>query len=227
MAQAKALEVLYCDEHLIAINKPSGLLVHRGWGADRDVALTLVRDAIGARVNPVHRLDRATSGALLFARTGEMTSAIGMLIAEGRVAKTYQALVRGVPPPEGVIDSPVPRREDGPRVPSVTRFRLLGSSAIERCSLVLAIPETGRLHQIRRHLKHIGHPLIGDVNYGKGDLNRHFRAQYQLHRLALHACTLSFLHPATGAAVRVVAPMPDDLKMPLVALGFGELLDVS
>jgi tRNA pseudouridine65 synthase len=221
------LDVLYVDAHLVVVNKPSGLLVHRGWGDDRDVALTQVRDALGARVNPVHRLDRATSGALLFARTAEMTTALGALFAEGRVEKSYLALVRGVPPSDGVIDSPVPRREDGPRVPAVTRYRLLATSPRERCSLVLAVPETGRLHQIRRHLKHLGHPLIGDVNYGKGDLNRYFRATYELHRLALHACSIAFAHPATGAPLRVVAPMPDDLAMPLTALGLGDFVHVA
>lgn len=218
-ASPHGLEVLYEDEHLIVVNKPSGLLVHRGWDDDRDVCLTRVRDMLGARVNPVHRLDRATSGALLFARTTEMTSRMGKILAEGRMTKTYRALVRGTPPAEGVIDSPVPQREDGPRVPAVTRFRLIASSSVERCSLVEAIPVTGRLHQIRRHLKHLGHPLIGDVNYGKGDLNRHYRAGYGLHRLALHACAMAFEHPATGVPLRVIAPMPDDLGLPLLALG--------
>ena len=227
MASPPALQVLYEDMHLIVVNKPSGLLVHRGWDDDRDVALTRVRDALGARVNPVHRLDRGTSGALLFARTTEMTRALGEAIREGNIAKTYRALVRGTPPAEGVIDSPVPRREDGPRVPALTRFRLIATSPLERCSLVEATPQTGRLHQIRRHLKHLGHPLIGDVNYGKGDINRHFRASYELHRLALHAASLAFEHPATGAWLRVVAPLPDDLALPLRALGLGDFVGVS
>jgi len=221
------LEVLYLDEHLVVVNKPSGLLVHRGWGADSDVALTRVRDALGERVNPVHRLDRATSGALVFARTAEATSGLGAMFAEGQVRKTYRALVRGVPPQEGVIDSPVPQTEDGPRVAAVTRYRLLGPSDRERCSMVEAIPETGRLHQIRRHLKHLGHPLIGDVNYGRGELNRHYRASYGLHRLALHACTIAFAHPVSGTALRLVAPMPDDLRAPLEALGLSAHTDLA
>ena len=214
------VDVLYADAHLVIINKPSGLLVHRGWGDDADVAMTRVRDALGARVNPVHRLDRGTSGALLFARTPEATRAMGELFRHGAVRKTYLALVRGTPPSEGVIDSPVPQGDDGPRVPAETRYRLLAVSPVERCALVEANPQTGRLHQIRRHLKHINHPLIGDVHYGHGDLNRHYRAQYQLHRLALHAETLSFVHPMTGVALAVRAPMPPDLAGPLAALGF-------
>ncbi len=226
-AMTAPLEVLYLDDHLVVVNKPSGLLVHRGWGDDRDVALTRVRDALGARVNPVHRLDRGTSGALVFARTPEMTSAMGKLIAEGRMEKTYQALVRGVPPDEGTIDSPVPQCEDGPRVAAVTRFRKVAVSPRERCSLVLAYPETGRLHQIRRHLKHLGHPLIGDVNYGKGDLNRHYRAAYALHRLALHACTVAFEHPLSGERLRVQAPLTQDLATALVALGLGDFAGIT
>ncbi|MEO6950971.1 MAG: pseudouridine synthase [Polyangia bacterium] len=213
------LSVLWRDDHLVVVNKPSGLLVHRGWGRDRDVAMTRVRDALGQHVNPVHRLDRATSGALLFALTPEATSALGTMFQEGRVAKTYRALVRGTPPDTGTIDSPVPQTEEGPRVDAVTRYRLIAASTVERCSLVEARPETGRLHQIRRHMKHVGHPLIGDVNYGRGELNRHYRGAYDLHRLALHACSLSFVHPITRVALTVEAPLPDDLALPLRKLG--------
>jgi tRNA pseudouridine65 synthase len=222
-----SLGVLFCDEHLVVVNKPSGLLVHRGLGRDRDVALTRVRDALGARVDPVHRLDRATSGALLFARSAEMSRALGALFADGAVEKTYRALVRGVPAPEGLIDHPVPRSEDGPRVDAVTAYRLLGASAVERCALIEATPQTGRFHQIRRHMKHLGHPLLGDSNYGRGELNRLYRARHGLHRLALHACVLAFVHPGTGRALRVVAPMPDDLAGPLRSLGLGAHVEVA
>jgi tRNA pseudouridine65 synthase len=92
---------------------------------------------------------------------------------------------------------------------------------VDRCSLVEAFPETGRLHQVRRHLRHIDHPLVGDVNYGSGEINRHYRAEYNLHRLALHAHFLAFTHPITGARVEVTAPVPDDLGAPLAALGLA------
>lgn len=219
-----SLPVLYTDEHLIIVDKPSGMLVHRGMDDDRDVAMTCVRDAIGARVDPVHRLDRGTSGALVFSKHSAMTSALGKLFEEGLVQKRYLALVRGAPPAEGVVDTPVPRREDGPRVPALTRYRLLGTSATERCSLVEARPETGRFHQVRRHLKHLGHPLIGDVNYGRGELNRHYRATYGLHRLALHAREIAFVHPITGVALRALAPVPDDLAGPLRTLGLADAM---
>ena len=111
------------------------------------------------------------------------------------------------------------KAEDGPKVPAQTRFRLILRSPVDRCSLVVAMPETGRLHQIRRHLRHANHPLVGDVNYGSGAINRHYRAEYNLHRLALHASRLGFVHPVTGQRIEVDAPVPDDLGSVLLKLG--------
>ena len=212
------ITLLFVDEHVVVADKPSGLLVHRGWGDDDDVALFRVRDAVGEHVHPIHRLDRGTSGALLFARSREAASVLCRSFEAGSVEKRYLALVRGTPPAEGVIDYPLTRSEDGPRVPAVTRFRFVRRSPVDRCSLVLAAPATGRLHQIRRHLRHIHHPLIGDVTYGSGVINRHYRAAYDLHRLALHACRLGFDHPVTGVRIVVDAPVPDDLAAALERL---------
>jgi tRNA pseudouridine65 synthase len=212
--------LLFLDDHVVVANKPSGLLVHRGWSDDDDVALFRVRDRLGQHVYPIHRLDRGTSGALVFARTREDAAILGRSFEARRTEKRYLALVRGHPAEgSGTIDHPVPGSEDGPRVPAVTHFRVVQRSSIDRCSLVLASPETGRLHQIRRHLKHIGHPLIGDVRYGSGALNRHYRSEYALHRLALHACSIRFEHPRTGRPLAVSAPMPDDLCLALTRLG--------
>ncbi len=216
-----SIDLLFVDEHLVIADKPSGLLVHRGWDNDDDVAMFRVRDLLGAYVFPVHRLDRGTSGALLFARHKEAAAALSRAFEEGEIDKSYLALVRGVPPEDGVIDYPLQKSEDGPRVPALTRFRRLGASSVDRCSLVLALPETGRLHQVRRHLRHIDHPLVGDVRHGSGSINRHYRATYGLHRLALHAWTLGFRHPVTGARVEVTAPVPEDLAGPFAALGLG------
>lgn len=213
------IDILFADEHVVVANKPSGILVHRGWDDDDDVAMFRVRDAIGARVHPLHRLDRGTSGALLFALSPDTTATLQKSFDAHVVEKRYVALVRGTPPAEGVIDHPVPKSEDGPRVPAVTRFRLVARSTVDRCSLVEAFPETGRLHQIRRHLRHLSHPLIGDVTYGDGRVNRHYRATYDLHRLALHASSIAFPHPVTGARIEVAAPMPDDLGAALDRLG--------
>lgn len=212
------IDLLVCDEHLVVANKPSGLLVHRGWARDSDTALFRVRDALGQHVFPIHRLDRGTSGALLFARSPEMAAALGSAFQGGRVEKRYLALVRGVPPKEGRIDHPIPRTEGSERVSAVTRFRLLAHSPVDRCSLVEALPETGRLHQVRRHLCHIGHPLVGDVKHGRGEINRHYRATYQLRRLALHAHLLAFDHPVWGTRVSVLAPLPEELRLAFAAL---------
>jgi tRNA pseudouridine65 synthase len=218
---ARTIEILFVDEHIVVADKPSGLLVHRGWDNDDDVAMFRVRDTIGQHVYPVHRLDRGTSGALLFARTREVAATLGRAFDEGRIEKRYLALVRGTPPDAGVIDHPIPRSEGGPRAAAVTRFRLVARSPVDRCSLVEAMPETGRLHQVRRHLHHIHHPLVGDVNYGSGEINRRYRATYALHRLALHAQLLAFVHPVTSAPVAVRAPLPEDLAPALAALGFS------
>ncbi len=217
----RTIDLLYVDADIVVANKPSGLLVHRGWDNDDDVAMFRVRDAIGQQVHPLHRLDRGTSGALVFARSRESAATLARAFEEGRVEKSYLALVRGMPPDDGVIDHPIPKSEGGPRVPALTRFRVLGRSAIDRCSLVLAMPQTGRLHQIRRHMCHIHHPIVGDVNHGSGVINRHYRATYALHRLALHAVAIAFDHPVTGVRVSVVAPVPDDLAPALQALGLA------
>jgi tRNA pseudouridine65 synthase len=216
------LEILFVDADVVIVNKPSGLLVHRGWANDDDVAMFRVRDMLGAHVFPVHRLDRGTSGALVFARTRAAAAVLTASFESRQVDKRYLALVRGEPAASGTIDHPIPKSVEkgagGPRVPAVTRYELVARSTVDRCSLVLAIPETGRGHQVRRHLRHLGHPLVGDVNYGRGEINRRYRAEYGLHRLALHALAIAFEHPVTGAPVAVTAPMPDDLGLPLERL---------
>ena len=217
MPEVSDLTLIHRDDRLAAFVKPSGMLVHRGWGDDAVTALDLARRAVGARVHPVHRLDRATSGVLLFALDPASAAAMGRLFAAGAVRKAYFALVRGVPPAAGVIDHPVPGTEGGPRVPAVTAFRR--RHVVDRWSIVEARPETGRLHQIRRHLKHISHPVVGDVNYGKGDVNRFFRERFGLWRLALHAAELSFTHPFTGEVATLAAALPDDLRGPFEQMG--------
>jgi tRNA pseudouridine65 synthase len=212
------LLVLYRDEVLLAVNKPSGMAVHRGWSQEREPALQRARDLAGRHVHPVHRLDRSTSGALLFAFDPEITRRMQERFESGEVIKRYIVLVRGITPESGVIDHPVPRAPDGPRVPALTEYRRLAT--FERYSLVEAIPRSGRLHQIRRHFKHISHPLIGDVRYGKGEHNRSFRERFGLHRLALHALELEFAHPVSGENLEIFAPVPEDLAVPLLLMGF-------
>lgn len=211
------VQVLHHDASLIAVNKPTGLLTHPGWGRDRATALSEARALAGRWVYPVHRLDRATSGVLLFALDSQTAGELQCQFRDGGVHKRYLALVRGIPPAQGVIDHAIPRQPKGPRVPAVTHYLRLG--VYERYATVEARPETGRLHQVRRHLKHIDHPIIGDTTYGKGEHNRLFRRRFGLHRLALHALRLELRHPKTGALLCLEAPVPEDLAGTLGAMG--------
>ena len=212
------LPILYHDHDLVAVEKPSGLPVHRGWAGDEEVALTVVRDQLGQRVHPVHRLDRGTSGVLLFALSPDMARAMGQAFLDGLVEKTYLALVRGIPAEQGLVDHPLPPGEDSKaaRVPAQTRF--VRKEIFGRYCLVELSPLTGRLHQVRRHMKHLACPLIGDVNYGKGEHNRLFRSRYNLHRLFLHATRLVFPHPSSGARLDIHSPLPEELRAVLCAL---------
>jgi len=178
----------------------------------------LTRDAIGQWVYPVHRLDRATSGVLVFGLSSEHAAVIQGAFAKREVQKTYLALVRGTPPPRGLIDSPMAKRQGGPEVESVTEFETLFVTGA-RLSLVEARPRTGRRHQIRRHLRRIDHPVAGDVNYGNGADNRRWRAELGLYRLALHARRLSFAHPTSGEALTFESAVPEDLSEPMRRLG--------
>lgn len=210
------MQILYQDDDLIAVSKPSGMLVHRGWANDKHVAMTAVRDQIGKWVYPAHRLDRGTSGVLLFALSSEVAGVLGEAFRERRIDKRYLGIVRGVPACAGVIDNPVPNKDGGERVDAVTEYRRLGVAG--RYSLVEATPRTGRLHQIRRHFKHISCPLIGDVRYGKGEHNRYFRDTFDLHRLALHCHGMALTHPTRGDRLELHAELPEDLARALTGL---------
>jgi tRNA pseudouridine65 synthase len=204
-ATALALRILYQDESCVVVHKPAGMIVHRGWANDDVDLMRLTRDTVGCYVFPLHRLDRGASGAVLFALTEQAARVLNRAFAAGEIEKRYLALTRGHPPESGVVDHPIPRAPGEARVPAQTEYRRLGT--FERYALILAKPRTGRLHQIRRHLKHLSCPLIGDVRYGKGEHNRIFRERYGLDRLALHAAALRFAHPTTHEPVLVRAPL--------------------
>lgn len=215
--------ILLETEGIVCAFKPAGVAVHRGWAEDAYPLLQRVRDTIGGQwVYAAHRLDRATSGLVLFARTSQSASALGDDFRSGRVDKRYLALTRGVVPEQGWVDHPVPRHKSkqSERIPAQTAFARLWAGP--HVAWVAVRPQTGRLHQIRRHFKHLSHPLIGDVRYGKGALNREYRDQIGLRRLALHAVGLGFVDPVSGTEHRVVAPIPDDLAGPLARLGVPE-----
>lgn len=204
--ETRAVTILHRDARCVVVDKPAGLSTHRGWDAEEDALLQRVRDAVGAYVHPIHRLDRGASGVVLFALDADAARAFSE--AWGAAEKTYVAITRGHPPAHAIVDHPIPNAEGGPRVPAVTE--IWTRETFGRYALVEARPRTGRLHQIRRHLKHLSCPLIGDANYGKSEHNRLFRERFGLARLALHAALLRVPHP-DGGVLEAHAPLADDL----------------
>ena len=219
------LRILYQDESCVAVDKPSGMIVHRGWANDERDLLRVTRDTVGRYVYPLHRLDRGASGCVLFALDEHAARTLNRSFADGSMAKRYLALTRGHPPEHGLIDHPVPRAPGEERVSAQTEYSRLG--VFERYALVVALPKTGRLHQIRRHLKHLSCPLIGDVKYGKGEHNRLFRERYALDRLALHAAALRFVHPVTEQPITVRAPLTGSFASCLTALALYAPADAA
>lgn len=205
----------------------------------------MLRDQLGQRVWPTHRLDRGTSGVLLFALDADTAGWVGRQFEAGAVAKTYLAVVRGHPPEAGRIDHPLSRRFDDREAaagrsteaqPALTRYRRLATVELpvgvdryptSRYALLELHPETGRRHQLRRHMKHIAHPIIGDATYGKGRHNRMFADRYGCARLLLACTRLALAHPASGRPLLLEAPLEADFRTLLAALGWtpgGELL---
>ncbi len=237
------LTVLYKDDQLVAVNKPAGLLVHRS-NIDRHetrFALQLLRDQLGRHVYPIHRLDKPTSGVLLFALSLATAAQLTRCFASRQVAKSYLAVVRGVPEENGVIDHPLAEEPDrlqhgqpqtaGAPQEAVTGFQRLatvelpfavGRYPASRYSLLAATPLTGRRHQLRRHLKHLFHPIIGDTNYGEGRHNRLFRDEFHCQRLLLHAAEISFPHPTTNEMLMIAAPLDESYALLLDRLGWWQ-----
>lgn len=212
-ATRQALRLLWHDAHLVAVYKPAGWLVHRtGLDAgETRIVLQALRDQIGQPVYPVHRLDKGTCGVLLMALHSESARRLAQAFERHEVNKRYVALVRGWAPPLAEVTHPLRPDDAGPHAPTQpahTTLRRLARlewpepfdphHASTRLSLVQAFPHTGRRHQIRRHLKHLAHPIIGDATHGKGPLNRWWAQRLGVARLWLHAQALSFVHPFTG-----------------------------
>jgi len=237
------LDILYRDDFLVAVNKPSGLLVHRS-DIDRHetrFAVQLLRDQIGRRVHPLHRLDKATSGVLLFALDAASARDVGGQFERNEVRKQYLAVVRGWPPEAGVIDHPLSRQFDDygrkfpvgsppPALPAVTEYRRLATVELpeavdryptSRYALVELQPRTGRQHQLRRHMKHIAHPIIGDANWGKGIHNRFFQQRFGCGRLLLACTRLELRHPQDGRALSIAAPLEGSFGSVVLALGWN------
>jgi tRNA pseudouridine65 synthase len=237
-AQAvERLPVLHLDARMVVVNKPAGLLVHRS-PIDRHetrFVMQIVRDQLGRRVYPVHRLDKGTSGALTLALDPEAAKLLSQAFATREVSKTYVAVVRGWPPETGTIDRPLAAVEDeriGPQPlaprESRTAFRRLATYELpvrvdryptSRYALVELSPETGRRHQLRRHLAGASHPIVGDSTYGKGRHNRLFAEQFGMRRLLLACTRLDFsTTPETGAPLCIDAPLAPEFVAVIDAL---------
>jgi tRNA pseudouridine65 synthase len=227
-ADVSGLDVIYRDQFIIAVHKPAGLLVHKSPIDKHETryAMKILRDQIGQWVYPVHRLDKPTSGLLLFALHADIASQISQQFENRAIEKIYSALVRGFAPDSATIDHPLKEiavfKQQQKYVElkdakeAITHYTMLdqyelpysdGRFATSRYSLLEVKPATGRKHQIRRHLKHISHPIIGDVKYGKGSHNRLFQTLFSTNRLMLAATDLSFEHPVSNETIHLNCPL--------------------
>lgn len=220
------LEIIYQDEWLVAVNKPAGWLVHRSWldRKEKVVVMQTVRDQIGQHVFTAHRLDRPTSGVLLMGLSSDVGRLLAQQFEQHQIRKTYHAVLRGWLNESGTLDYPLVEELDkiadkfateprGPQ-PAVTDYQLLAHVempvaisryATSRYSLVEMQPRTGRKHQLRRHMAHLRHPIIGDTTHGDLRQNRGAASHFGMDRLMLHASALSLNHPVTGEPLMIRA----------------------
>lgn len=226
------LDIIFQDEFLVVVNKPNGLMVHRSpismSNADT-FAIQELRDQLGVFVYPAHRLDRKTSGLLIFTLDPENLKNLNAQFEAKKVSKTYHAIVRGFTEPEGIIDYAL-TNDKGKTQEAVTRYKTLqqtevpvpfGRHATSRYSLVEVYPETGRMHQIRKHLAHIHHPIIGDRPHGCNKQNKLFLEKWALKEMLLHAIAVEFDHPVSGERISLKADYQSEFKRLLDVLGLG------
>lgn len=225
------LEIIYHDDYLVAVNKPAGMLVHRSWldKYETQFVMQTLRDQIGQHVYPLHRLDRPTSGVLVFALSSEIAATVMPMFAEHQMEKTYHAIVRGWIEEGAVLDYPLKEeldkiadkfaKQDKEPQSAVTAYQPIdkvevpfstGQFPTTRYCLMELKPQTGRKHQLRRHMAHLRHPIVGDTTHGDGKHNRLYREQYQVQRLMLHASELKFVHPYTAQPMLLTAPFDEN-----------------
>lgn len=243
------LEIIYQDQWLVAVNKPSGWLVHRSWldRHEKVFVMQTVRDQIGKHVFTVHRLDRPTSGVLLMGLSGEVGHLLSRQFEHHQIQKRYHAVTRGWLEDDAVLDYPLTEERDNiadkyasqdkGSQPAVTRYRGLatvdmpvpaGRYPTARYSLVELEPKTGRKHQLRRHLSHLRHPIIGDSRHGDLRQNRAAAEHFGCQRLMLHASYLELSHPVTGEPLSLRATLDDTWMQMLSQFGWrGMLSDIE
>jgi tRNA pseudouridine65 synthase len=220
--------ILFEDDDLIAIDKPPGILVHpTRISEDTITILPLLRDQIGRRVYPVHRLDRGTSGVLVFGKNRAAAASLSALFRSRQVEKQYQAVIRGYVAEKGQIDYPLAKADGMQPQEAKTDYVRLSQTEVDfsvgkyprsRYSLVDIYPLTGKFHQIRRHFSHIRHPIIGDKRHGDCKHNKYFRESLGIHRMLLHASELSFPYPNQDEYLVLKAPLDDVFKKAIIFL---------
>ena len=224
------LEIIYQDAHFVAINKPHGLLVHRTKLAKdaTEFALQILRNQIGGHVYPCHRLDRKTSGVLLFAKDSESNKKMQKLFYEAKVQKKYLAITRGFCPESGIINYPL-KRDDGAVQDAITHYKTISKTEVDvpylahptsRYSLLEVYPQTGRMHQIRKHLAHVFYPIIGDRPHGCNKQNKLFKEKWNMITMMLHAQSLSFIHPISKSDVQIKANISEEFSRTIRFLKF-------
>lgn len=223
------MNIVYEDEWIIVIDKPAKMLVYPSpmaknchWFATKELA------KLGyTKLHTIHRLDRPTSGVLLFAKEKEMARALSELFKNGEVKKTYHALVRGHTPINGIIDKDLKKDGEGELQLAQTKFESIQYFLLNeeisrypqsRFTLVQVEPLTGRMHQIRRHFSHLRNPIIGDKRYGDRHYNKYIKEHFEIENLMLHASKLEFEHPATKEMLKIEAPLADSFYSLLVIL---------
>jgi len=234
-AVVTGIGVRYVDDRIAVVDKPAGLMVHdsRLARGETDFAADRLREQFGKPIFLIHRLDRATSGCLLLAFDREAASTLGRVLMSGEVEKDYLAVCRGWPEESFVVAHPLDGGPGKPeKKPALTRFQRLATGELElpsvgfetsRYALLRCRPDTGRFRQIRRHLKHVSHHMIGDTSHGDGRHNRHFR-MLGVHRMLLHAVRLAFTHPVTGDRIDVSAPLDAEFRKTFELFGWDESL---
>lgn len=235
------LEILYRDAYLVVVNKPSGLLVHKSMIDSSEIyfAMKMLRDQIGQWVYPIHRLDKPTSGVLLFALDSDTARVMSEQFKTHSMQKKYIAVVRGWVDEDGFIDYALSVKNDKiadryakekeaqeaktayKMVKKVELPHAIGRYEKTRYSLVELSPMTGRKHQLRRHMKHISHHILGDTKYGRGEHNKLVRKHYNCHRLLLHALSLEITHPYTKENLLFEADLDETFKSVFKSFGWA------
>lgn len=224
------LEIIYQDENIVAINKPHDLVVHQSYyvGNADAFAVQVLRDQLGVYVYPCHRIDRKTGGVLLFALNKEYDRLMQQEFAQNRVKKKYLAVVRGYTEDTGIIDYPL-INEKGKSQEAITEYKTIrnveldipfGKFRTSRYSLVEVKPQTGRMHQIRKHLAHINHPIIGDRPHGCNKQNKLFKEKFEMTTMMLHASEVVFKHPDTNSKIKITANLQSEFRRMISIMGW-------